>query len=201
MTQNHVVSLYIILVYLYSVCFVRYTGKCGFSHYGLWGIFAIETGDWLGQQTVAWTTCKVWSNTLLLLFSSLLFSIRFWPDHVSALSPTLFTGIAIPSDWLYSCSTKMREVLGNPSPLPYFPRPKRFPEGKARGKSQCLREIRDIFGDRGFCTPWPCVLPHQHWTVNCMFIALGWVLNLLQGKDWKILSLVIGFSNTLPPER
>ena len=56
---------------------------------------------------------------------------------------------------LYPCSTKRREVLGNPSPPPNFPRPKRFPEGEARGKSRGSREIREIFRGRGFCTPRP----------------------------------------------
>ena len=37
---------------------------------------------------------------------------------------------------LYPCSTKTREVLGNPSPTP-----ERFPEGEARGKSRGLRKI------------------------------------------------------------
>ena len=59
------------------------------------------------------------------------------------------------SDALYPCSTKTREVLGNPSPPPNFPRPKRFPEGEARGKSRGSREIREIFRGRGFCTPRP----------------------------------------------
>ena len=54
---------------------------------------------------------------------------------------------------LYPCSTKTREVLGNPSPPPNFPRPKRFPKGEARGKSRGSREIREIFRGRGFCTP------------------------------------------------
>ena len=40
-------------------------------------------------------------------------------------------------DGLYPCSTKTREVLGNPSRRPKdFPRPERFPEGEARGKSR-----------------------------------------------------------------
>merc|ERR1712212_1387 len=56
---------------------------------------------------------------------------------------------------MYPCSTKTREVLGNPSPPPNFPRPKRFPEGEARGKSRGSREIREIFRGRGFCTPRP----------------------------------------------
>ena len=51
---------------------------------------------------------------------------------------------------MYPCSTKTREVLGNPSPPPNFPRPKRFPEGEARGKSRGSREIREIFRGRGF---------------------------------------------------
>ena len=46
---------------------------------------------------------------------------------------------------LYPCSIKTREVLGNPSPTPDFPRPERFPEGEARGKSRGSREIlRDL---------------------------------------------------------
>ena len=56
---------------------------------------------------------------------------------------------------LYPCSIKTREVLGNPSPTPDFPRPERFPEGEARGKSRGSREIREIFRGRGFCTPRP----------------------------------------------
>ena len=46
---------------------------------------------------------------------------------------------------MYPCSIKTREVLGNPSPTPDFPRPERFPEGEARGKSRGSREIlRDL---------------------------------------------------------
>ena len=40
--------------------------------------------------------------------------------------------------------------MGNPSPPPNFPRPKRFSEGEARGKSRESREIREIFRGRGF---------------------------------------------------
>ena len=47
---------------------------------------------------------------------------------------------------MYPCSTTTRAVLGNPSPSPNFPRPKR---------SQGSREIREIFRGRGFCTTRP----------------------------------------------
>ena len=69
------------------------------------------------------------------------------PTHFSPLPfPTqIFTIFAI----MYPCSTKTREVLGNPSPPPNFPRPKRFPEGEARGKSRGSREIL-----RDFPRPW-----------------------------------------------
>ena len=39
-------------------------------------------------------------------------------------------------------------------------------------------------------------MPHQHWTVNCIFIARGWVLKPLQGEYWKILSLGTGLAIT-----
>ena len=44
------------------------------------------------------------------------------------------------SSRMYPCSTKTREVLGNPSPRD-FPWPERFPEGEARGKSRGSKEI------------------------------------------------------------
>ena len=56
---------------------------------------------------------------------------------------------------MYPCSTKTREVLGNLSQPPNLPRPKRFPEGEAQGKSRGSREIQEIFRGRGFCTPRP----------------------------------------------
>ena len=44
-------------------------------------------------------------------------------------------------------------------------------------------------------------MPHPHWTVHCMFIARGWVLNPLQGECWKILSLGIGLENPVSRDR
>ena len=38
-------------------------------------------------------------------------------------------------------------------------------------------------------------MPHQHWTVNYMFIARGWVPISLQGEYWQILPLGTGLEN------
>ena len=51
------------------------------------------------------------------------------------------------------------------------------------------------------CKSLHCVMPHQHWTVNYMFIARGWVLSSLQGEYWKILALGTGLENLVSRER
>ena len=83
---------------------------------------------------------------------------------------------SLPPSWthnnsltLYPCSTKTREVLGNPSPTP-----ERFPE--TRGKSQGSREI---WRAEGMDFPIP---PEFWWSTDNLSASI-----FLQGVDQKIL--------------
>ena len=87
---------------------------------------------------------------------------------------------------MYPCSTKTREVLGNPSPPPNFPRPKRFPEGEARGKS---RGSREIWRAEGMEFPIP---PEFWWRTDNLSASI-----FLQGVDQKILPCGQGRINSV----
>ena len=66
--------------------------------------------------------------------------------------------------------------MGNPSPPPNFPRPKRFPEGEARGKSRGSREIWRAEG-KDFPIP-----PEFWWSTDNLSASI-----FLQGVDQKFL--------------
>ena len=105
----------------------------------------------------------------------------------------LLNGQVLPTySLMYLCSTKTREVLGNPSP-----KPERFPEGEARGKSWG-RNLRE--GMAFPIPPWDLVEYHQS-------LSRGWFrksfsvhregLTVLKSmtREWKML-LSLGISVT-----
>ena len=80
---------------------------------------------------------------------------------------------------MYPCSTKTREVWYweiHPRRPKDFPRPERFPEGEARGKS---RGSREIWRAEGMDFPIP---PEFWWSTDNLSASI-----FLQGVDQKIL--------------
>ena len=120
-------------------CIYRIYHACELVMYGVVNVlFCTLCGEcpiytWCGESPVWWMSSSI-----------IYYHMMWWMSGVVKICVANVVQLWIE---MYPCSTKTREVLGNPSWCPRdFPRPEIFPEGEARGKSRRSREISKAEG-------------------------------------------------------